>query len=498
MISLRDYQDDLTTAIRKSYASGKRAPMVVLPTGGGKTTIFAYVTTGAAKKGRCVFLLAHRAELIKQISMTLARFGTKHNIIAPAAIIRQAKIEQFKAFGRSMIDASTSVYVASAQTLVRKLDDLPDVPDLIVIDEAHHLIEGSTWGKIVAACPGARLLPVTATPIRMDGKGLGVNAGGFADDIVLGPKMRWLIDNGYLSEYRVFAPPNLLDLTGIKTRMGDYAKDQLSEAMDKPGITGDAVEHYLKLASGKRAVVFCVSVEHARHVAENFRAAGVVSEFLDGSLDPGERDATIKRFESGDTKVLTSCDIVSEGFDLPAIEVAILLRPTKSTSLYLQQVGRALRTFPGKQEAIILDHVGAVITHGLPDEDREWSLDGITKKKRAASDTPDVNIKTCPSCFIVHLSAPMCPACGMVYPVRERKVEQADGELIELTAAGRAVLKQKAEQEKAKARRARFSAEHKCQTIEELVQLGVERGYQYPAQWAERRWEYMRKGREAG
>lgn len=357
--------------------------------------------------------------------------------------------------------------MASVQTLVKRLDSGLPEPDLIVIDEAHHLTADSTWGRIVGAYPKARLLPVTATPCRLDGKGLGIGAGGYADTMVMGPTMRALINDGFLSPYRIFAPPNALDLTGVRTRAGDYAKDQLATAIDKPSITGDAVEHYQRLASGKRAVAFCVSVAHAQHVASEFNAAGIAAEFLDGTQDAGERDRIIQRFTRGETLVLSSCDIVSEGFDLPAIEVAILLRPTQSLSLYIQQVGRALRTFPGKTEAIILDHVGAVMTHGLPDEEREWSLDGMQKKQRqAANDNePGVDsVATCPKCFTVHLPAPECPTCGHIYPIRERKVEKTDGELVELGADQLEAM-----------RRQKRILQGQAQTVEQLVAQGIGR-----------------------
>lgn len=466
-VQLRPYQTEVVQDIRTAYSQGSRAPLVVLPTGGGKTTIFAYVTTSAAAKGRCIYLLCHRAELVKQIAATLARFGCQHQVVAPGPIIRQCQVEQFKAHGRTFVLAGSRVIVASVQTLVKRLDaGLPE-PDIIVVDEAHHLTADSTWGRIVSAFPKAKLLPVTATPCRLDGKGLGLGAGGFADTMVMGPTMRELIDAGFLSPYRIFAPPNALDLTGVRTRAGDYAKDQLATAIDKPSITGDAVEHYRRLASGKRAVAFCVSVAHAQHVAGEFAAAGIPAEFLDGTQDAGERDRIIQRFTSGETLVLSSCDIVSEGFDLPAIEVAILLRPTQSLSLYIQQVGRALRVFPGKTEAIILDHVGAVATHGLPDEERDWSLDGVQKKPRkAANDNePGVDaISTCPKCFTVHLPTPECPTCGWVYPVRERKVQQADGELVELGAEQLEAL-----------RRQKRVMQGQAQTVEQLVAQGIGR-----------------------
>lgn len=470
-VQLRPYQSTAVQAIRAAYAQGRRAPLLVLPTGGGKTVTFSYVTQSATAKGRRVWLLAHRAELVKQIAGTLARFGCAHQVIAPGPIVRQCQADQFRAYGRTYVQPGAMAWVCSVQTLVKRLDKIPadQAPDIIVVDEAHHLTGGTQWGQVVEAYPRAKLLPVTATPCRLDGKGLGLGAGGFADDLIMGPTMRELIEAGALSPYRIFAPPNALDLSGVRTRAGDYAKDQLAGAVDKPTITGSAVEHYHRLVTGRRAIVFCVSVEHARHVATEFETSGVASEFLDGTLDASEREAIIKRFEAGTTLALTSCDLVSEGFDLPAIEVAILLRPTQSLALYLQQVGRALRTFHGKAEAIILDHVGAVRQHGLPDEDRDWSLDGVAKKKRGPreieADEVD-RVATCPRCFTIHLPAPTCPTCDHIYPEKARRVGQEDGELQELTGDQLDAM-----------RRARRALQGTAQTVDDLVnKVGMSRG----------------------
>ena len=216
---------------------------------------------------------------------------------------------------------------------------------------------------------------------------------------------------------------------------------------------------------------------HAEHVAESFNLVGVPSESLDGTLSPEERDARIKRFERGETLVLTSCDVISEGFDLPAIEAAILLRPTQSLSLYLQQVGRALRTFSGKKEAIILDHVGALSRHGLPDMDREWTLDGVSKKERQKNDEPDINITTCKQCFAVFLAnKTQCPYCQWVKPTpKGREIEQTEGELTEFD-------------------KEQFKLKLKLETraardYDSLVALGRQRGYKWPEQWADRQLE---------
>lgn len=462
MIKLRDYQQETVEAIRGAYRQGKRAPLVVLSTGGGKTTIFCYVAQSAAAKSGIVFIVAHREELIKQIADTLARSGQPHRVVSNDSVIRQCKVEQFKKYGQSYVDHSSSVYVASVQTLINRFDQVPD-PTLIIIDESHHVVDDNQWGKIVNQFPMARLLMVTATPIRSDGKGLGKGHGGFADELIQGKSMKWLVEQGYLSPYRYFAPPTEIDLTDVNTTAkGDYNTKKLSDAVDKPTITGDAVKHYLALAKGKRAVVFCASVSHAMHVSQQFNDAGVSSEFIEGKTD--DRAAMINRFGTGETLVLTSCDLISEGFDLPAIEVAILLRPTKSTSLFMQQVGRALRIFEGKTEAIILDHVQAWKSHGFPDDHREWSLEGVKKRKRtkADDDEPNVDIKHCPSCYAIHAPAPVCPNCGHEYPITARKLEQVEGELVELNP-------QEIERKKARIEQG------KAQSVEALIALGKPR-----------------------
>lgn len=480
MIELRDYQSDLVDAVRASYRSGKKSPLVVLPTGGGKTTIFSYVANSAANRGKYIWIIAHRQELVKQISMTLARFGCMHGIIAPSKVELQIKIAQFKQINASYVDSRASVQVCSVQTLVKRMDKYPRKPDIIIQDESHHLTVGNTWGKIIDSNPQALVLGVTATPIRSDSKGLGIGFGGYADDIIIGATMSELINAGYLCDYRVFSPPLQVDLSDVKKRAGDYAIDQVAEKMDKPKITGDAVDHYLKLSAGKRAIVFCCTIAHAQHVAADFMAAGVSAESLDGETD--DRESVIGRFERGETLVMTSCAIVSEGFDLPAIETAILLRPTASTGLYLQQVGRALRPFEGKDYAIILDHVGNCARHGLPDDDREWSLEGMKKRPRN-SDGNAAGIRTCPMCFAIHRPASICPQCGHEYTVKERaEMEIQEGELVEITREQRELMKKRAHVTRKK-------EEWDCHTVEELAELGRQRGYKFADAWASKLFE---------
>ena len=314
----------------------------------------------------------------------------------------------------------SQVQVCSVFSLVNRLDDYPE-PDLIIPDEAHHACSGSTWDRIFKAWPDAFVLGVTATPIRLDGKPL---KGSFAH-MVLGPTPAELMEGGDLCGYTLYAPP--VAVGKLKKRMGDYVKSEAAAAMDKPQLVGNAVEHYKALAAGKRAIVFCVSLEHAENTAAAFRAAGFAAQRIDGGMDRTARRALVSDFSAGAIKVLTSCDLVSEGFDLPAIEVAILMRPTASLALYLQQVGRALRPYPGKDRAIILDHAGNAGVHGLPDDDREWCLDGEESGRKGKAPP---TLRLCGKCYAHAKSGTLvCSHCGWAWPVEAREVEVAAGEL---------------------------------------------------------------------
>lgn len=314
-VELRDYQLSAVDGVRREFAMGRRSVLLVSPTGSGKTVTFAYVTAGTAQKNKRVLLLAHRRELLRQISKALTMNGVSHAVMA----------------GGSLGTPRAPVVVASVFTLANRLARF-EPPDLIIGDEAHHFTPRSTWGKVVQHFPKARILGVTATPERHDGKGLG----DLFQSMVMGPTVADLTARGFLSPAVVYAPA-APDLSGVKRGANDYNQDALAEAMDKPSITGSAVAHYTRLAAGKKAVAFCVSIKHAEDVARDFRAAGYMATSIDGAMDDGTRDRILKDFAAGNIDVLTSCDLISEGFDLPAIEVAILLRPTESLGLYLQQ-----------------------------------------------------------------------------------------------------------------------------------------------------------------
>ena len=396
------------------------------------------VVHGAAERRNVVWWLTHRRELADQASRTFWSLGIPHGTIKAGHVS----------------NPNALVQVASIQTIGRRLDALP-APTLIVFDESHH-IGAKSWSSIFDRFPSSRVLGLTATPWRLDGQGLGQWFGAMVE----GPTTAQLIDEGSLCRFRLFAPAQP-DLAGIKTAVGDYQKTALAKAMDKPTIVGDAIGHYRRLCSGKRAVVFAAGVANSQNIVSQFRGAGIAAEHVDGSMANEERDAAVERFRRGETLVLSNADLFGEGFDVPAIEAAILLRPTKSLSLYLQQVGRALRPMEGKSEAIILDHAGNSQVHGLPDDEREWTLDDREKKRRGA--VAEVSVKQCPECFFVYRPASKCPQCGFVPVVAAREVEHVEGTLEEV--------------DKSLERRRLKREESACKTLDDWRALAAQRGY---------------------
>ncbi len=447
-MNLRPYQDRLANDIRSAFASGARRPLAVSPTGSGKTVLFSYITSQVLKRGARVVIVAHRREILDQISGTLSKVSVPHGFI-------QA--------GKPM--SKQPAMVASIQTLGRRLDQVT-TPDLVIIDEAHHSVSKS-YVEMFARWPNAKFIGVTATPERLDGKGLGT----MFDRMVMGPSVQWLIDNGFLAKPVYYAPKEAVDLSQVAKVAGDFDRGQAEEIIDTPRITGDAVTHYRKFCPNERAVVFCISVAHAQHVADQFCAAGVPAASIDGSLDPEVRAQRVTDLTAGKILVLTSCELISEGFDLPAVNAAILLRPTHSLSMHLQQLGRALRPFPGKTHATILDHVGNCLRHGLAEQERVWDLEG--REKRKAKSRP-VETKQCSKCFAI-FAGTACPQCGAEREVTGREVEQVDGELQRLSI------------EDIAAKREERREEGKCRTLEDFRALAARRGYK-PG-WAYFRWQ---------
>jgi DNA repair protein RadD len=442
----RDYQERLITWTDISISGIYSAPLIVLPTGGGKTVVASGLASLLTNRGECVWFLAHRKELISQASKTFGVFNVPHGIL--------------KSGHHYAPDAPAQV--GSIQTVARRLSSIHRSPDVIIVDEAHHAT-AATYRKIFAAFPDARIVGITATPIRTNGDGLG----GVFDEMILGPSSEWLTENGFLSPARYYAPPQKADLTGVAKRAGDYVVEQLERVMDTSEITGDAVEHYRRLADGKTALVYCASVAHAEHVAAQYRDAGYRAESVDGKLSDAERDRRLGGLETGEIQVITSCDLISEGLDVPAVSVVQLLRPTESLIVHLQQIGRGLRPAKGKDYLVVLDHVGNTMKHGFATTPREWSLEG---RKRSAPSSAHA-IKTCPDCYQVSKPSKMCPHCGFTYPIVTRALtakKVIDGKLVEVV--------QTKEERAAEVRAATSYAE--------LVAIGKARGYKRPHFWA--------------
>ena len=302
--------------------------------------------------------------------------------------------------------------------------------DLLIFDEAHRSLSPS-YLSLAALYPDAVLLGLTATPYRADNRGLGE----LYDDLVVIASPRVLVAEGFLVEPRVFTIPaaELPDLSRVRLKGGDYDETQLAAAMDQTGLVGDIVEHWRRLALGVRTVAFAVNVDHSKHIAQRFRDAGIAAEHLDGETPTATRDAILARLQRGETLIVSNCGVLCEGWDQPPVKCAILARPTQSTGLYLQQAGRILRPWEG-QPAVILDHAGCALEHGLPTEDREFSLEPPKRKRRAENDAPSV--KTCERCYAVLPTATrVCPACGHEFLVEERALEETAGELVEVRLA---------------------------------------------------------------
>lgn len=335
-----------------------------------------------------------------------------------------------------------------------------------LVHNCHHAVAGQ-WRNVTDRNPNAFLLGLTATPERLDGKGLGIESGGVYEKLVLGPSVKSLIERGYLSQPRVFAPPINFDDSALRTIAGDYDVKQMSEMLDQPQIIGDCVRHYSKICPNMPAIAFCSTIEHARHTAEQFCNAGFNFKCIDGTMSDFDRRDAIEGLGSGRYDGLTSCNIISEGTDIPVVGCAIFLRKTKSLSLYLQQAGRVLRPYSGKEYSIILDHVRNVENHGFPEDERDWSLEGRRKQKR---DEDEIFIRTCPQCYACYKSSlRACPVCGFGAEnaiKSQREIEFIDAELVEI---------QKVQKERER---------KEANAFNKLLELGKQRGYSNPYAWA--------------
>lgn len=424
-MELRDYQEKAISDVRSAWAAGFRRPCVVMPCGAGKSVTVAEIAKRTASKGNRVQFLVHRQELCDQIWHTFYDYGVD----------------------------MTLCDIGMVQTVCRRIDRMLP-PSLIITDENHHCLAPS-YRKIYDAFPDAWCVGVTATPVRLNGGGLGeVN-----DCLIIGPTVKELIARKCLAPFDYYAPP-VADLSGLKTkRNGDFDPKDIEAALNKPKIYGDVISYYRQLANGTKAVCYCATITSSKSMATEFTANGIPAAHIDGDTPKAQRAEIISAFRNGSITVLCNVDLISEGFDVPDCGCAILLRPTKSLTLYIQQSMRCMRYRPDKR-AVIIDHVGNVHRFGLPDQDFEWSLTPTPAKRKTEKTDAELKIRQCPKCFSAHPTAAVCPVCGYEYPVSERVIETKEARLERITETVK-----------------HYSRPAECRSREELAAYGKMKGY---------------------
>ena len=425
---LRDYQFDLYKKTVEAFKQGFHRPLIVAPCGAGKSYMFAEMirkTSGEA------LVLTHRQEL------------------------KQQHEDLFQNLGIS------NARVAMVLTEANHLGEYP-TPALIVADEAH-LSRSNSWMKVIEHY-NTWTVGFTATPVRLDGKPLG----DIFDALVEGVDVKWLIKNKRLAPYEYYAP-TLVETDGLRKVAGDYVVSDLEKLMNERAIYGNVIESYKRFASGERSIVYCVSVEHARRTADTFNSAGIRAEFVSAGTPARRRKEIMEDFKNGTFSVLCNVGIISEGVSIDEVTCCMLLRPTESVALGIQQMMRCMRYLPGKT-AKIIDFVANYTRVGLPDDDREWSLGEPLKRKKQLNDNGDFYIRSCPECFMTFKTAPVCPFCNTPYPLHPREIKAREEiELQRITAEETA----RVEEEKKKAR----MEVGKCKTLDDLWAIAKERGY---------------------
>lgn len=454
-MQLRPDQQQLKDDIYTLWNAGKQNVLGVLATGGGKTVIASDILR---RDWGPSLAIAHRQELVSQISLTLGHCGITHRLIAPRNVVSFIRsYHRAELGGKCFVNPDAPAAVAGVDTLLRmdyKFDAFLRGVKFWFTDEAHHLLATNKWGKAVGPFidRGVHGLGLTATPERADGRGLGSWNDGVFDAMAEGISMRDLIEQGSLTDYRVFCPPSDMDLGGLRIgTTGDFGTKQLKTASQKSHIVGDVVAHYKRIAGGLRGVTFATDVDTAGQMAADFQASEVRAQAVSAKTPDHLRAKLIRDFRNGLLDQLVNVDLFGEGFDLPAISVVSMARPTQSYGLFAQQFGRALRPLEGKDTAIIIDHVGNTVRHGLPDAPRQWSLEAREKRSGGGSDALPLTV--CGECYQPHESyRKECPHCGYIRQPKGRTLpEQVDGDLTELTpealAAMRGAVDTRSEQE---------------------------------------------------
>lgn len=363
-IKLRNYQQDLVDKIYARWQQGDRKIMAQCPTGGGKTIIFTEIARQFIAKGTRVLILAHRQELIIQAANKVQEI-----IGVEPGIIKNGFKPNYEAL----------IQIGSIQSVVSpsRLSQLTKV-GLVIIDESHHFNLNNSYGKILFQFSNAYILGVSATPIRLDGKGFD----NYFDSLVYGISVQELINRGYLCPFKLYAAEHQMKTEGIKNCNGDYSLSQLAKENNAIKLSGQLVKTYRQYADNKKTIVFAINVEHSRDIVKAYKRSGINAAHLDSKCSVKERQTILKQFAQGEIKVLSNCELFTEGFDLPSLEAVQIARPTKSLSLWLQMVGRVLRPSEGKKLALILDHTDNYLIHELPNHPRVWTLDGKPKEPR--------------------------------------------------------------------------------------------------------------------
>lgn len=432
---LRDYQQELFEKTSKALRQGFRRPLVVAPCGAGKSYLFAEM---ARKTQGEVLVLVHRNELKQQHYWLLKSLG-----------IKNARVETY-------------------QTESRRIGN-HQKPHLLIVDEAH-LSRSNTWQNIIDHYD-TYTVGMSASPVRLDNRPLG----DIYDVLIQGVDTRWLIEHQRLAPYEYYAPTTV-DTSGLRMSCGDYMVSDLERLMNERAIYGDVIGSYRKIADGERAIAYCVSVAHAERTSAAFNNAGIKAEVLSADTPSKTRRRVMDDYRAGRITVLCNCTLLSEGISIDEISCVMLLRPTESVALGIQQMMRGMRYLPGKT-AKILDFVGNYTRVGLPDDDREWRLDKPVPKRKLTDENGNFYIRCCPECFMTFATAPVCPFCGAEYPLHPREIQAHEEiELARISAEETARLEQM--------KRVARAEQGKAQSFEELVRLGRQRGYKNPAFWA--------------
>jgi DNA repair protein RadD len=415
---LRPYQDAAFAALRERMAANVRRLLLVAPTGAGKGTLLAFMIARSVARGKRVLFIVAGRQLVDEFSQRLERqYAVQHGVVMA---------------GHWRRNATWPVQVASVDTLasmLRRGEQLPPA-DLVILDEAD-LARADRFERPLAAYPDAFVIGVTATPVRADGKGLGA----LFDDLIVAATPRELIAQGFLSDYDGLVFESALDAetlraAGRSDRAAEEAYQQLSAAK-REMLNGDIVEKWHSFAAGRRTVGFAMTREHSRQIVERFNAERhhgapiAKAEHVDGTMAWDVRQGIVGRIRSGESQIVSNVGILGRGVDIPSLEVCAFWRPTASLALFLQQAGRVLRTSPetGKRDALYLDHVGNVARHGLPDDDRQWSLaDGIVPQE--GDEQKATPLRECKKCRAVYMARKLaCPRCGAVPEVKAQQTE---------------------------------------------------------------------------